>query len=137
MYTGYFAKTNEYRKAGLVPVAISRMQPTFFDGPSYDKLKPSWNIITAFKHPELVGPDDASEDAYIKKYYDSVLNRLDPKEVIKELEELAGVDQSKIVLMCYEKPSDFCHRHLVADWLNNYREEKRDVNLGAVTEWKK
>lgn len=23
-----------------------------------------------------------------------------------------------IALICYEKPSDFCHRHLVADWLN-------------------
>ena len=23
-----------------------------------------------------------------------------------------------ICLMCYEKPSDFCHRHLVANWLN-------------------
>lgn len=24
----------------------------------------------------------------------------------------------EICLICYEKPSDFCHRHLVADWLN-------------------
>ena len=23
-----------------------------------------------------------------------------------------------IALLCYEKPDDFCHRHLVADWLN-------------------
>ena len=24
----------------------------------------------------------------------------------------------RIALVCYEKPSDFCHRHLVADWFN-------------------
>ena len=24
----------------------------------------------------------------------------------------------RIALICYEKPTDFCHRHLVADWLN-------------------
>lgn len=22
-----------------------------------------------------------------------------------------------IALICYEKPTDFCHRHLVAEWL--------------------
>ena len=24
---------------------------------------------------------------------------------------------SNVALVCYEKPSDFCHRHLVAGWL--------------------
>ena len=23
-----------------------------------------------------------------------------------------------IVLLCYEKPDEFCHRHLVAEWFN-------------------
>ena len=21
------------------------------------------------------------------------------------------------VMLCYEKPGDFCHRHLIADWI--------------------
>jgi uncharacterized protein (DUF488 family) len=25
-----------------------------------------------------------------------------------------------IALVCYEKPTDFCHRHLVADWLKEH-----------------
>ena len=25
---------------------------------------------------------------------------------------------NSIVLICYEKPDDFCHRHLVANWFN-------------------
>ena len=29
---------------------------------------------------------------------------------------MAGTED--IALVCYEKPGDFCHRHLVADWLN-------------------
>lgn len=29
-----------------------------------------------------------------------------------------GLDyHPNIVLLCYEKPTDFCHRHLVAQWL--------------------
>ena len=27
-------------------------------------------------------------------------------------------DNVHVVLLCYEKRGDFCHRHLVADWLN-------------------
>ena len=33
----------------------------------------------------------------------------------EELYEMSG--GKDIVLVCYEIPSDFCHRHLVADWL--------------------
>ena len=29
-----------------------------------------------------------------------------------------NVGENDIALICYEKPSDFCHRHLVAEWLN-------------------
>ena len=39
--------------------------------------------------------------------------------VIKELNYLVpNVNGKDIALICYEKPSDFCHRHLVAEWLN-------------------
>ena len=49
---------------------------------------------------------------------------------IKELDNLLlnetlAIDYSgdlkevpRIALICYEKPTDFCHRHLVADWFN-------------------
>lgn len=36
---------------------------------------------------------------------------LNPNDILKELGEDA-------VLLCYEKPGDFCHRHLVSQWLN-------------------
>lgn len=40
--------------------------------------------------------------------------------MIKELNYLVSDadDDAAIALICYEKPSDFCHRHLVAEWLN-------------------
>lgn len=43
----------------------------------------------------------------------------DATTVIKELNYLVlNVNGKDIALICYEKPSDFCHRHLVAEWLN-------------------
>ena len=32
-----------------------------------------------------------------------------------------------IALICYEKPSEFCHRHLVADWLKEYGIEVEEL----------
>ena len=34
-----------------------------------------------------------------------------------------------IALVCYEKPEEFCHRHLVADWLRKYGHD--------IKEWEK
>jgi len=39
----------------------------------------------------------------------------DPKEVEDHLYFMS--DGMDIALVCYEKPGDFCHRHLVAEWL--------------------
>lgn len=117
MYTGYFSKLKKYTDAGLMPVAISRMQPTFYEGVSYTKLAPSWNILSAFKHPELAGEEAASKETYIRRFNEEILKPLDAWQVVSELEKMTGVDDSKIILLCYEKPKDFCHRHLVAGWL--------------------
>ena len=55
----------------------------------------------------------ASEFYWFNK---EVLDCLSAKQVYDDLERLSnGRD---CVLLCYEKSSDFCHRHLVADWLS-------------------
>ena len=46
---------------------------------------------------------------YVERYYDTVLHGLDPHEVYEELKGR--------VLLCYEEPEYFCHRHIVAAWL--------------------
>ena len=50
-----------------------------------------------------------------------MLDKLNWFEVYEELYELAdpcGLSQYDITLVCYEKPEDFCHRHLIANWFN-------------------
>lgn len=42
-------------------------------------------------------------------------------EVILDFSRMAhgfNDGENDIALICYEKPSDFCHRHLVSEWLN-------------------
>lgn len=101
MQTSYFAK---YK--GENGVSISLSSPQWFKGRQYKKLAPPWNLLSGYKAGTI------SEEEYIRIYNKQVLDKLDPNKVYEELGENA-------VLMCWEKSSDFCHRHLAAKWLED------------------
>lgn len=109
MYTSYFAKIKELEKNGITPISICGKAPTWFKGLQYKKLAPKYDFFMKWK-------ENHDNDYYIKCFNEQVLSKLDPMRVYNELCALAN--SNNIVLICYEKPSDFCHRHLVADWLN-------------------
>jgi uncharacterized protein (DUF488 family) len=54
--------------------------------------------------------DTHDVEAYRQEYKELVLDRLDPLQVLQDIGDDA-------VLICYETPSQFCHRRLIADWL--------------------
>ena len=111
MYTGYFAKLKKYQEAGLVPVSIALKSPDWYHGLEYKQLAPNWDILSAWKSGEHKGDID-----YYTKHFEEVLDTLRPEDVIIELKQF-GLLQD-IILLCYEKPESFCHRHIVANWLN-------------------
>ena len=95
-------------------------------GPSYKKLAPKLVTYTPYAKglEELKKmKDDISkyleyrkyiEDEYIKSYYDIRLKDLDVKELLYILNERFG---KKIILLCHEPVNEFCHRRLVADYI--------------------
>ena len=54
------------------------------------------------------------EDEYIKSYYDIRLKNLDVLELLNTLHERFGDD---IILLCHEPVDEFCHRRLIADYI--------------------
>lgn len=54
------------------------------------------------------------EDEYIRSYYDIKLKDLDAKELLYILNEKFGND---IILLCHEPIDEFCHRRLIADYI--------------------
>jgi hypothetical protein len=94
--TSYFSSKLWHGKNA---VAISQGVPQWYKGRVYKALAPSW---------ELVKIKDVAE--YTRRYKKEVLSKLDPKQVYKHLGEDA-------ILLCWEKPGEFCHRRLVAEWL--------------------
>lgn len=98
----------------IEPVLIVYSPPIWYsveDKKKYMKLAPPLDILKKYWR-------DNNEADYIQAYHERVLSRLDPDEVVRELHRMT--DHTDIVLLCYEKPGDFCHRHLVADWLNEH-----------------
>lgn len=110
IYTSYFGNLQNLPDT-ITPVAICGGIPEWYTGLWYKKLAPKWSFFKVWKETH-------DNDYYVENFSKLVLNTLCPYEVVKELVELAG--SGDIALICYEKPGDFCHRHLVAEWLNKY-----------------
>ena len=98
-------------------------------GPSYKKLAPKLVTYTSYseklkelnllkestlKIKEYLERKREIEDEYIGSYYDIRLKNLDVNELLYILRERFGED---IILLCYEQSSLFCHRRLIADYI--------------------
>ncbi len=101
MKTSYFAKVRK-EKGNLV--SIAGKTPAGFPGRIYKKLAPQYIWWKEWHDNGM------SDEWYAKKYTETVLDTLDAQEVYAELGEDA-------ILCCYETPEKFCHRHLIAAWL--------------------
>ena len=111
IYTSYFAKAYQFPDDKYTCIAISVGIPKAIDVKSYKKLAPLWDIVQEYKN------NGGDIERYKNRYCNEVLNQLDADEVYEELKELSG--NKDVVLICYEgiKNNDFCHRHLVSQWL--------------------
>lgn len=105
IYTSYFGNLRKLHSAGIVPISIARWNPKWFEGISYKVVAPL---------PEMLR-DNITQQQYIEQYRRRVLSRVDQAVMLKDLERLTG--GRDCALLCYEKPGDFCHRRLLADWM--------------------
>lgn len=104
IYTSYFANSRALAKENVMPISIAHYSPKWFYGPRYTIVSPTRYMLSG----------DCTHEEYLRKY-DEILHRLDPKKVIADVESIShGKD---VALCCYEKPGDFCHRHLLSEWL--------------------
>jgi uncharacterized protein YeaO (DUF488 family) len=104
--TSYFAQLKKIKN----PVSISSSSPSWYNGPEFKALAPPWWLVKAYKNGVL------NVNQYTEEY-EKQLKALNIDEVIKGIKKLY-LKEEEITLLCYEKSSDFCHRHLVARWFN-------------------
>jgi len=101
--TSYFANHRNFPKEKK-KVSISRITPDWFDA-DYNALElaPSKQLLFDYKNGGV------SEEEYIRRYKEETLSKLNPFEIAKKY--------NNSIFLCYEKTGDFCHRNIVAEWL--------------------
>ena len=120
IYTSYFGNLKNLPDS-IVPIAICGAVPAGYKGWRYTKLAPKLNFFKVYK-------ETLDKDYYIRNFKKEIFDVLDPNRVVEELSVYAqGKD---IALICYEKPGDFCHRHLVAEWLTENTDYKVEEYVG-------
>ena len=115
IYTSYFAamrKMTDEQKARCV--SIARFTPKGVNVPKYKALFPLTGMLNALKEGSI-------SEEYFTKYYLKQLYKLDVDNVFRGLNDK--------ILCCYEKPGDFCHRHILTEWLRNHGYECEELIL--------
>jgi uncharacterized protein (DUF488 family) len=108
IYTSYFSSHKYHPEDG---VSISRWN-SFWKCATFSALAPSEQLLTWWKSlPKAAQELPEAQEHYKRIYTEQTLSRISQAEV-------AYILDGK-VLLCYEKTGDFCHRHIVADWLRN------------------
>lgn len=116
IYTSYYG--NKAIPKHLIQISISKTQPEGYRGKVYQLLIPTWDLVGKYKA-------DHDMKAYIIEYTKSVLRLLKTERVIEDLRTLGnGAD---VVLLCYERPTNFCHRQIVAEWLSDKTHKVKEI----------
>lgn len=119
MKTSNFANIANLVKAKETYASISLYPPSWYVGHDLKSLAPTPELFHA--HSRL------TQEQYKDRYINDVLSKLDP---VKTYENICNRFGENLVLLCFEKPGEFCHRRLVAAWF----EENLKIE---VPEWTK
>lgn len=114
VYTSYFKNAGLLKELGVVPVGICRFPPKEFTENNLYILAPSTEIFTKLKKGEY------NHAQYRSAYY-AQLRNTNIAEMCKAIEKVSADNDNKdVVLCCFEMPDEFCHRHTLAQFFNDW-----------------
>ena len=87
--------------AGLAPKEFKEKFPNYR---VYKSLVPPKQLVSDYKSGKI------NEKEYTRIYKDQIF-KLDPIDVYYDLKSS--------VILCWEKPGEFCHRRLIASWISS------------------
>ncbi len=101
IYTSYFANWRNFPE-GVKIFSVARYKPTWYDYMSAEEFFPPRRLIQKQKKYMI--------NEYIEIYTKNVLNKLNVDDMYEKY--------NGCIFLCYEKPSKFCHRHIISHWFN-------------------
>ena len=119
IFTGNYEET---KKGNLISISGDRGKRANFHGKAIPKLAPKKTFWEVWHNN--IGKISEKENTryYIEQYYNQVLSKVN-------IEELLQAEQDPI-LLCYEKGQEFCHRHVLAEYIElKYGVKVRDIKV--------
>ena len=119
IFTGNY---EECKVGNLISISGDRGRSVGFNGKAIPKLAPKrafWDIW----HDNIGKiPEEENNRYYIEQYYKKVLSKVDIEELLK--------DEKDPILLCFEKGQEFCHRHVLAEYIEmTYGIKVRDIKI--------
>jgi uncharacterized protein YeaO (DUF488 family) len=103
LFTSNYARSSSYD----LSFSISKKAPDWYKGKQLPQYAPTWEMIVAYKDNAL------TSDEYALQYISLLKSRhQSPQKIVDALP-----DKSR--LLCYESPGDFCHRRVLAQWVED------------------
>lgn len=125
IYTSYFGNHRRLPKE-MKWVSIARKTPLGFTGERWEELAPSSDLLSDYKSGKT--DQQGYTQRYMKQLDDLVATQPEYFDRFKTDDDL--------ILFCYEKIGDFCHRHLLANYLRTHYDlnvsEYDDTSQGGV-----
>lgn len=106
IYTSYFGNIRRLNESGIFAICVAIGKPRYLNLPQMINVAPTRYMLS----------DACSYEEYLR-LYDQILARQNAYQVVKQIEALSG--GRDVALCCYEKPGDFCHRHILAKWITD------------------
>lgn len=107
-YTSYFARNAQHPNAIAICCVLTSWvrENAGFRGEHWPELGPTWEMVQRAKNGEEID---------FKHEYLTLLEnkrKFTPEYVVNILPDQA-------ILLCYERPFDYCHRHVLSEWLSS------------------
>ena len=111
LYTSYFGALKKLPIDDYEIVAITASSPKWFTGKTLSVLAPDIELVMGYKSGNICKSE-------YEKIYTAKLERVNIRDYMKLFEDKAR-DKKGIIFLCYEKPDDFCHRHIFAKYFSD------------------
>jgi len=119
IYTGNYINC---KNGNLISISGNKGIDAGYNGNYCKELAPKYKFWKEWHDLEGKMPEEERIIFYIEHYYNEILKNIDINSLIYSL----GVDP---ILLCYESNNEFCHRHIVAYYLETLGYETNEIMI--------
>ena len=106
----------------MISISGDRGKKVGFNGKAIPKLAPKRVFWEQWHNNIGKISDEENTRFYIQEYYKQVLSKVNIEELL--------MNEKDPILLCYEKGKDFCHRHVLAEYIEMiYGIKVRDIKI--------